>query len=159
VLRQARPRINPENQHPENQPGWGSSHERPGAHAYLAIAKPVGRHLQVHASAQYSHGLPLGDAPEGPSTLAAATSLFLPLAPYKRGFYPGVEARSITPMGTGAASTYVTATPQVLTKLSRRGHVALSVGAELPIVNALFRWKGHAFLIWEFGEGIPWEGW
>lgn len=134
-------------------------HERPGVHAYLAVAKPVGRRLQVHASAQYSHGLPLGDAPKGPSQLAAGTSLFLPLAPYKRGLYPGVEARSVSQFGTGAAATYVTATPQVLAKLSRRGHVAFSLGAELPIVNAPFRWKGHAILIWEFGEGPPWEGW
>jgi mono/diheme cytochrome c family protein len=131
--------------------------ERPLALGYLALAKPLGRWLDWSVSATYEDGVPLGDGADRPATLDAASAVFLRVPSFKRGLYPGVEVRSRTPLAGG--DTAVTVAPALLAKLSRRGHVAVAAGVEVPVVGDPFPYRGHAFLIWEWGEGPPWEGW
>jgi hypothetical protein len=51
--------------------------------------------------------------------------------------------------------------PQVHFALSKRGHVAVNVGVEVPLAGARddYRYRLHAFLLWDMADGGFWEGW
>lgn len=72
-------------------------------------------------------------------------------------FVPMVEAGWDVPRaGADVLSFY----PQLWIRLSRLGHVAASLGAELPAVApAPRRPKLIAFLLWDFGDGPLFRGW
>mgnify|MGYP000216636640 CR=1 FL=1 len=133
--------------------------EAPRAHGYLAFAKPLGRLFGLQAHAQYSQSIPAGDGATAPADLQIASALHFHGVPtFKRGVYPGIEGKAVVPL-SGGGKTQFSVLPQVLAKLSKRGHVALAVGAEIPVANASYDYRVHSFLIWEFMEGLPWEGW
>ena len=70
---------------------------------------------------------------------------------------PMLEAGWTVPIhGAGTLSLY----PQVWVQLSRLGHVAGSLGAELPAVGAEPRHpRLIAFLLWDFGDAPLFHGW
>lgn len=72
-------------------------------------------------------------------------------------FVPMVEAGWDVPRaGEDVISFY----PQLWIRLSRLGHVAASLGAELPVVApAPRRPKLIAYLLWDFGDGPLFRGW
>jgi len=74
-------------------------------------------------------------------------------------FVPMVEAGwDVARVGDDVLSFY----PQLWIRLSRLGHVAASVGAELPAVGgapAPRRPKLIGFLLWDFGDGPLFRGW
>lgn len=49
--------------------------------------------------------------------------------------------------------------PQVQLAMSRRGHVALNLGIEVPLTDAAHDFRVHAFLLWDMVDGVVWEGW
>jgi len=73
------------------------------------------------------------------------------------GVVPMVEAGWTVPrVGTNTLSLY----PQMWIQLSRLGHVAGSLGAELPAVGPEPRRpKLIAFLLWDFGDAGLFRGW
>jgi len=70
---------------------------------------------------------------------------------------PMVEAGWTVPVeGEHALSLY----PQVWVRLSRLGHVAASLGAELPAVGPEPRHpRVIAFVLWDFGDAPLFRGW
>jgi hypothetical protein len=131
--------------------------EAPRGHAYLALAKPLGPRWDWETSVEASKSVALGSGKLAPATVDIGTALFFRTTDWKRGVYPGLEVSSRIPL-SGAGRPDLSLLPQILTKLSRRGHVALSVGVQVPVVNRTYDFRGRAFLIWEYGEGPPWEG-
>ena len=50
--------------------------------------------------------------------------------------------------------------PQVRIGLSKRGHVAINAGVELPLNDTeRYDWRAYAYLIWDFADGGFFEGW
>jgi hypothetical protein len=43
--------------------------------------------------------------------------------------------------------------------MSKRGHVSLTAGVEIPLRGADYDWRGHTFLLWDIADGPFWEGW
>jgi len=70
---------------------------------------------------------------------------------------PMIEAGWDVPQaGANALSLY----PQLWIKLSRLGHVAGSLGAEVPVTGVSPpRSKLIAFLLWDFGDAPLLRGW
>jgi hypothetical protein len=58
--------------------------------------------------------------------------------------------------GPSSAALY----PQVWIQLSRLGHVAASIGAEIPLTDTATRDpRLVAFVLWDFGDGGLTRGW
>jgi hypothetical protein len=44
--------------------------------------------------------------------------------------------------------------------ISKRGHVALNVGVELPLNERdRYDWRAYVYLIWDFADGGFFEAW
>jgi hypothetical protein len=52
-----------------------------------------------------------------------------------------------------------TVVPQVRIGLTRGGHVALNLGAELPLSDQDYDWRAHLTLLWDFADGSFFKGW
>lgn len=65
--------------------------------------------------------------------------------------------------GSGAyrkSSVQWSVLPQVRFGLTKRGHVAINAGVELPLNDTeRYDWRAYAYLIWDFADGGFFEGW
>lgn len=84
---------------------------------------------------------------------------------WRRSVFPGLELTADIPLdrGTGIKRkdfAQVSVTPQLRIGLSKRGHVAVNLGVELPLNDTdRFDYRGYMFLIWDFADGPFWAGW
>ena len=78
-------------------------------------------------------------------------------SPWPRGLTPGVEATVTMPFDGG--DPIAALTPQLFAAFSKRGHVGLALGLEIPLTGAAYRYRAHAFLLWDMADGPFWEGW
>jgi mono/diheme cytochrome c family protein len=84
---------------------------------------------------------------------------------WPRAVFPAIEIVADIPFdrGTGLARTdpvQFSILPQARIGLSRRGHVAIEAGAEIPLNDTdRFDYRGYVFLIWDFADGAFWAGW
>ncbi len=77
----------------------------------------------------------------------------------RRGLLPALEWTVERGLHAGAR-TRVWFLPQAYVVLSRRGHVALSVGPEIPVRrDPDVRFRVRAFLLWDYADGPFWQGW
>ncbi len=132
--------------------------ETPRVLAYLSLAKPLGQRVESQTHVLYERGVPIGDGAVEPHALDLASALFFRWSASKRGVFPGIEGHLKWPLG-GAESAGFSVVPQALARLSRRGHLAVSAGVEIPVAGPRGWITGKAFLLWEYGEGWPWQGW
>jgi len=79
-----------------------------------------------------------------------------PLSPLRRGVVPSVEVEALQDVTARQHNLFVT--PQVYTGLSKRGHLALAVGAQIPVAGDAdpFDYRVLAFLLWEYTDGGLW---
>lgn len=83
-------------------------------------------------------------------------ALQLPLSSLKSGWVPGVEFEADTKIEGRARDVYSLA-PMVYKGLSKRGHIAVAIGAKIPIAGAhTFDYQIGAFLLWEYLDGGLW---
>jgi mono/diheme cytochrome c family protein len=76
--------------------------------------------------------------------------------PYKKNLAAGVELLQTQPLD-GAVHGGTTLGPTLYLPLSRRGHVAVGVGAQLPVAGARSsNWLASSFLLWDFTDGPFW---
>jgi mono/diheme cytochrome c family protein len=123
---------------------------------YLAAAKGLGEAFTLQASLK-SH-LPPEDASEGDVELAAMVH-WIP-TPWPRGIFPGVELTATAPFEPGERDALQwTVLPQLNFGLSRRGHVRAAAGVELPLNDRTYDFRLHFYLLWDFADGMFWEGW
>jgi mono/diheme cytochrome c family protein len=78
-----------------------------------------------------------------------------------RGIFPGVEVLALMPFDrVGRDAVQVAIAPQVRLGLSKRGHVALHLGVQVPVnESGLYDFRGYAYLVWDFADGMFWEAW
>lgn len=91
-----------------------------------------------------------------PRRLLYRAALQLPLSSLKSGWVPGLEFEADTKIEGRTRDVYSLA-PMVYKGLSKRGHVAVAIGAKIPIAGAhTFDYQVGAFLLWEYLDGGLW---
>lgn len=124
---------------------------------YVAAGRSLGDFsLQGHARLK----LPVEAPGEGSAEFAAVAHWVH--SDWPRNVFPGLEIVAEVPFdrGPGVERVQWSLLPQARIGLNKRGHVALNVGAELPL-NAKGRYdrRGYLNLIWDFADGGFFEGW
>ncbi len=123
---------------------------------FLAAAKGLGDQFTLQTSLR-TH-LPPEEVSSG--DLAWAMALHWVPTPWPRGVFPGVELTATVPFEPGAReAARWTVLPQLNLGLSRRGHVRAAVGVELPLNDRTYDFRVHTYLLWDFADGMFWEGW
>ncbi len=96
------------------------------------------------------------DVDKAARRLLYRAALQLPLSPLKSGWVPALEFEADTKVEGNARDVYSLA-PMIYKGLSKRGHVAIAVGAKIPVAGAqTFDYQISAFLLWEYLDGGLW---
>jgi mono/diheme cytochrome c family protein len=128
---------------------------------YLAVGKTLGEHFTFQGSARAK--LPADDIDQGSVELSGIVHWTHTIVP--RSVFPGLEFTGEVPLDRGSGPDrkdfiQVSVTPQARVGLSKRGHVALNLGVEVPLNDTeRFDWRGYAYLIWDFADGPFYDGW
>ena len=78
------------------------------------------------------------------------------LGPYKRNLVVELELQQTQPLDSDVDAGTVLG-PGLYLPLSRRGHVAVSAGAQFPVAGARpYDWLVGSFLLWDFTDGPIW---
>lgn len=111
------------------------------------------------AQGSFRAKLPVDRAADGEAEFAVAIHYWLP-SKWPRSVFPGLEVVATVPFeDNGGDSVQWTLLPQARIGLTRGGHVALNVGAELPLSDQSWDWRGYLYLIWDFADGSFFKGW
>jgi hypothetical protein len=123
---------------------------------YLSHASPLGERFSLQGTLR-TH-LPLNRLAAG--DLELSEILHWRPTEWPRGIFPGIEATLAAPF-QAEDEWRASVIPQVHFALSKRGHVALNVGVEVPLAGARddYRYRLHAFLLWDMADGGFWLGW
>jgi mono/diheme cytochrome c family protein len=83
-------------------------------------------------------------------------ALSYPLSPLKSAWVPSVEVEALQNVTARQHNLFVT--PQVYKGLSKRGHLALAVGAQIPVAGDTdpFDYRLLAFFLWDYADGGLW---
>lgn len=129
---------------------------------YLAFGKILGDSWTLQGSARLKLSLDNSDH----SSAEFAGIVHYTHTPWPRNVFPALELVAEVPFERGAGAgrkdaVQYSALPQVRIGLNKRGHVALNVGAEIPLNDRDLRydWRGYVYLIWDFADGGFLEGW
>ena len=82
--------------------------------------------------------------------------------PWPRNVFPALEVVAEVPFETGPGEDSVqwSLLPQARIGISKRGHVAVNVGVELPVNERdRYEWRAYVYLIWDFADGGFFEAW
>lgn len=121
------------------------------ASPFLAAGRGIGD-LALQSSVKLE--VPL-EANQGEMELFYNLAFTLPLTKEKRGFYPMVEANGITNLEDGTSQLLVT--PQLYLGLVKRGHIAFSLGGQIPVAGEKpFDYRLLGFFLWEYADGGLW---
>jgi hypothetical protein len=97
-----------------------------------------------------------GDRARAPRQMRYGLAVQLPLGPYRRSPVPALELQQSQALASDAHAATLLA-PTFYLPLSRRGHVAVGVGTQLPVAGTRpFNWHLAAFLLWEYADGPFW---
>jgi hypothetical protein len=96
------------------------------------------------------------DVNRAPRRLLYRAAVQFPLSPLKRAWVPGLEFEADTKIAGQVRDAYYLA-PVLSKGLSQRGHVAIAVGAKIPIAGTrAFDYQVGMFLLWEYMDGGLW---
>lgn len=76
------------------------------------------------------------------------------LSDSRLGFFPGVELSATKNLSTD--EHLMSVIPKLYVGLSRRGHIAVSFGREIPISGKPFDARWLAFFLWDYADGGIW---
>jgi mono/diheme cytochrome c family protein len=104
---------------------------------------------------QFRAVLPI-DVDRAARVLLYRFALQYPLGPMRRSLVPALEFESAQKIA-GSFRDYTVLGPTFYVPLSRRGHVALGVGAQVPVsAYRPFDYRVGAFLFWDYLDGPLW---
>jgi mono/diheme cytochrome c family protein len=110
------------------------------------------------AQGSFRAKLPVDRAADGEAEFAAAVHWLPSIWP--RSVFPGLEFVATVPFeDNGGDSVQWSVLPQARIGLTRGGHVALNLGAEIPLSDQSWDWRGYLYLIWDFADGSFFKGW
>ena len=81
---------------------------------------------------------------------------------WPRNVFPALEVVAEVPFETGPGEDSIqwSLLPQARIGISKRGHVAVNVGVELPVNERdRYDWRAYVYLIWDFADGGFFEAW
>jgi hypothetical protein len=79
---------------------------------------------------------------------------------WPRRVFPALEATATVPFeDEGGDSVQCTVIPQLRFGLTRGAHVALSLGAEVPLSDQSYDTRWRLSLLWDFADGSFFKGW
>ncbi|HSR61871.1 MAG TPA: cytochrome c [Gammaproteobacteria bacterium] len=128
---------------------------------YIAAAKRLADTLTFQGTARSD--LPFDKFSDGNVELSGVVH-WSP-SPWPRSLHPGLELVSSFPIDRGEGNSrkefaQLSLIPQAQIGLTRGGHVALNVGAELPLNDTdRYDYRGYIYLIWDFADGGFFQGW
>lgn len=115
---------------------------------YLAAGLGMANLVQLQSSAKLEAPIAAGRT----QTLVGALSATLTLPSARQGLFPGLELLAEAPLDGSPAT--LSLVPKLYAGLTRLGHVAVSVGAELPVVgDRPYDARVVAFFLWEYADG------
>jgi hypothetical protein len=121
---------------------------------YLGWAQGLGDSFTLQSTLR-SH-LPADDLGKGDAEVSAVVH-WLP-GQFARTPVPGLELVSVVPFESERSVAW-SVMPQLYFGLTKGGHVALNVGAEIPLGGHPWDYRVQAFLLWDFADGPFWRGW
>ncbi|HVM96819.1 MAG TPA: c-type cytochrome [Candidatus Acidoferrales bacterium] len=101
-----------------------------------------------------------GDAPIDENRADRSVSYNLafsyPFSSIKRDWVPTVEIEALQDVSTSQHHLFIT--PEIYKGLTRRGHVAVALGAQIPVAGDAdpFDVRVLAFFLWEYSDGGLW---
>ena len=96
------------------------------------------------------------DPDRAPRQMRYRAALQYPLGPYARDPVPALEFEQTQALASGSHTTTLLG-PTLIISLSRRGHVALGVGAQVPVAGTrLFDARAAVELYWVYAQGPIW---
>ena len=123
---------------------------------FLAWAQELSPKSTFQASARAV--LPVDDVDAGALELAGIVHYTWSDLP--QHVFPALEATATAPFESGDGNrVQFTVVPQVRVGLTRGGHVALNLGAEIPLSDQDYDWRAHLTLLWDFADGGFSKGW
>jgi mono/diheme cytochrome c family protein len=119
-------------------------------------ARALSDDLLAQASARLK--LPFDKTANGEAEIAGVVHWMLPTFP--RGVFPGLEVVADIPFdNNGTDRVKWSVIPQARVGLTRGGHVALNLGAEIPLSDQSWDVRGYIYLLWDFADGSFFKGW
>ncbi len=128
---------------------------------YIAAAKRLTDKITFQSTARAD--LPFDRFSDGSVELSGVVH-WTP-SPWPRSLHPGLELVASFPIERGTGSdradfAQLSLIPQAQIGLSKGGHIALNLGAELPINDTdRYDYKAYLYLIWDFADGGLLQGW
>jgi mono/diheme cytochrome c family protein len=123
---------------------------------FLAWAQELSQRSTLQASARAV--LPFNDVDAGEFELAGI--VHFTWTDWPQRVFPALEATATTPFqDEGGDRVKFSVVPQVRIGLTRGGHVALNLGAEIPLSDQPWDWRAHLTLLWDFADGGFFKGW
>ena len=123
---------------------------------FVAWAQELSPQSTLQASARAV--LPVDDVDAGALELAGVVHYTWSDLPQR--VFPALEATATAPFESGDGDrVQFTVVPQVRIGLTRGGHVALNLGAEIPLSDQDYDWRAHLTLLWDFADGGFFKGW
>lgn len=125
---------------------------------YLAMGRVINDEWIFQGSARLK--MDLEDSDHGSAEFAGIVHWVH--TPWPRSVFPGLEMVAEVPFETapGEDSVQFSILPQARIGISKRGHVALNVGLELPLNERdRYDWQAYVYLIWDFADGGFFEAW
>lgn len=124
---------------------------------FLAWAQELSPKATFQASTRAI--LPFDDVDAGALELAGIVHYTWTDRP--QAVFPALEATATVPLDRAAGEDRLqfTVVPQVRIGLTRGGHVALNLGAEIPLSDQDYDWRAHLTLLWDFADGSFFKGW
>jgi hypothetical protein len=96
------------------------------------------------------------DPARAPRRMRYRLAFQYPLGPYAKDPVPALELEQRQSLDRRVHAATLLG-PTTIVALSRRGHVALGFGAQLPVAGRRpFDWRVGAELYWQYTEGAPW---
>lgn len=119
---------------------------------YIAAGQGVGKHLQLSSS--FKLEIPF-DAAKGHTELRSSLLAVLVTGDSKQGFFPGVEFYLKDDLSSASYSLSII--PQMYWGITPRGHLAFSLGYEIPVAGTKpFDGRIAAFFLWDYVDGGLW---
>lgn len=119
---------------------------------YLAAGQGIGKHLQLSTSFKLEAPL---ESKKGNVELRSSLLATIVTADSKQGFFPGVEFYHKDDLTSASYSLSII--PQLYWGITPRGHLAFSLGYEIPVAGTKpFDGRIAAFFLWDYVDGGLW---
>ena len=122
---------------------------------YITGAKGIGEKIELQGSVKIE--APVNKSKGNPELIYGISSTLI-LPEGERGIFPGIELLGIKNLGS--SEHMISLVPKIYIALTKRGHLAISIGREIPIYGGTpFKYRYVGFILWDYVDGGIFSGW